>query len=171
MAKRDRRQLSIFFILGDLKDFAGFHNQSPLQTICALSTVTLHTVSLLITRDPTKENGIVSAFAILFSPFWGTGRREWLLSFPGPSYSEFLKGYKIFSLIKTHITMNIKSSLLLTFSWISSKNVRLSTYSTVLLGIASSLNCASWQNSISVSVLFLASLGKISLITYTQKYQ
>ena len=65
--------------------------------------------------------------------------------------------------------MNIKSSLVLTFSWISSKNVRLSTYSTVLLGIASSLNCASWQNSIRVSVLFLASLGKISLITYTKK--
>lgn len=47
-----------------------------------------------------------------------------------------------------------------------SRNVRLSTYSIVLLGMASSLNWASWQNSISVSVLFLANLGKMSFITY-----
>ena len=43
MVKRDRRQLSIFFTLGDLRDFARFHDQSPMQTICASTTVTLHT--------------------------------------------------------------------------------------------------------------------------------
>lgn len=47
-----------------------------------------------------------------------------------------------------------------------SRNVRFSTYSTVLLGMASSLNWASWQNSISLSVLFLASLGRMSFITW-----
>lgn len=49
-----------------------------------------------------------------------------------------------------------------------SRNVRLSTYSPVLLGMASSLNWASWQNSISISVLFLANLGKMSFITYNK---
>lgn len=49
-----------------------------------------------------------------------------------------------------------------------SRNERLSTYSVVLLGTASSLNWASWQNSINVSVRILANLGNISFITYNK---
>ena len=56
-----------------------------------------------------------------------------------------------------------------TFSWISSRNDRLSTYSTVLLGMTSSLNWASLQNSISVSVLNLANLGKMSCMTWKER--
>ena len=55
-----------------------------------------------------------------------------------------------------------------TFSWMVSRNERLSTYSVVLLGTASSLNWASWQNSINVSVRILANLGNISFITYNK---
>lgn len=56
-----------------------------------------------------------------------------------------------------------------TLSWISSRNVRLSTNSTVLLGMTSSLNWASRQNSISVSVLNLANLGRMSCMTWTER--
>ena len=53
--------------------------------------------------------------------------------------------------------------LLLTLTCISSKNVRFWTNSSVVVGVNSSLNCASCSSAISLSTSFLASLGNKSL--------
>ena len=56
----------------DLRDFAGFYNQSPLRAMCASTTVTC---ILLITRDPTEENVIVFVFVIPFFTLFGDDKR------------------------------------------------------------------------------------------------
>lgn len=48
-------------------------------------------------------------FCHSISPLLGMTRGQWFLSFPGPSFSELLKGYKIFSLIITRVTMLLPS--------------------------------------------------------------